>query len=102
MNGCTFKGGNSVIFIFASLLGRGLLLREEVCFHRSKFVPSYVSLHFGRALSAGEANRKSQNSLSSGRVVSGRRRADVDATIYFRLIVCFGHMAVSGLGRRIE
>ena len=26
VNGCTFKGGNCVIFIFASLLGGGLLL----------------------------------------------------------------------------
>ena len=29
VNGCTFKGGNSVIFIFASLLGTGLLLRGK-------------------------------------------------------------------------
>ena len=72
VNGCTFKGGNSVIFIFASLLGTGLLLRGEVCFHRSKFFPSYVGLHFGRALSAGEANRKSQNMSSpSGHVATG-------------------------------
>ena len=52
-----------------------------VCFHRSKFSPSYVGPHLGRVLSAGEANTKSQNMSSpSGCGASGWRRADADAT----------------------
>ena len=59
VNGYTFKGSNSCIFIFASHLIRGQLLKERICSSRSKFFPLRVD-PFGRASSSREANRKSQ------------------------------------------
>ena len=37
--GYTFRGSNSVIYIFASLLKRSLLFKERICSKRSKFFP---------------------------------------------------------------
>ena len=51
--GYTFRGSNPVIFIFASLLKCGLLLKERILSFKSK-------PHLGRAMSAKKANRQSQ------------------------------------------
>ena len=37
VKGCTFRGNNAAIFIFASNLNRGLLLKERICSFKSKF-----------------------------------------------------------------
>ena len=44
VTGYTFRGSNSVIFIFASLklLNRGVLLKKRICSCRSKFFPLRV------------------------------------------------------------
>ena len=44
VTGYTFRESNSVIFIFASLLNRGLLLKIRICSCRSKFFPLRVDL----------------------------------------------------------
>lgn len=76
-----FQGRQLCHFHFCSPSRKGSVLEGGVCFHRSNLFPSYVGLNFGRALSAGKANRKSQNMSSpSERMASGGRRADVDAT----------------------
>ena len=61
VHGYTFRGSNSVIFSFGSLLKRGLLLKERICSKRSKFFPLSVHpiFHFERAMSVKEENRKS-------------------------------------------
>ena len=54
----TFRGSNSVIFTFASLLKRGLPLRKEFApLGANSFLKSKP--HFGRAMSVKKANRKS-------------------------------------------
>ena len=42
----TFRGYNSVILIFASLLNRGQLLKEGICSYRSKFLSLRADLIF--------------------------------------------------------
>ena len=42
INGYTFRGSDSAISIFASLLNIGQLLKERICFCRSKFFPLRV------------------------------------------------------------
>ena len=42
MNGYIFRGSNSAIFIFASFLNGGQLLKERICSYRSKFFPLRV------------------------------------------------------------
>ena len=42
MNGYTFRGSNSVIFIVASHINWGHLLKERICSHWSKFFPLRV------------------------------------------------------------
>ena len=42
VNGYAFRGNNSSIFIFASLLNGGQLLKKRICSCRSKFFPSRV------------------------------------------------------------
>ena len=63
MNGYTFKGSNCYIFIFASLLNTGQLLKERICSPRSKFFPlrvDHILEGLGRASSSREAEKKSQ------------------------------------------
>ena len=42
VTGFTFRGSNSAIFIFASLLHKGKLLEKRICSSRSKFFPLRV------------------------------------------------------------
>ena len=44
MNGYTFKGSNSVIFIIASHICLGHLIKGGICSLRSKFIPLRVDL----------------------------------------------------------
>ena len=44
VHGYTFRGSNSVIFIVASHLIRGQLLKKRICFFRSRFFPFKVDL----------------------------------------------------------
>ena len=42
VNGYTFRGSNSVIFIFASHMNWGHLIKERICSRWSKFFPLRV------------------------------------------------------------
>ena len=42
MNGCTFRGSHSVIFMVASHINWDQLLTERICSYRSKFFPVRV------------------------------------------------------------
>ena len=56
MNGYTFRGSNSVIFIIASHINWGHLIKERIRFHQSKFFPLRVDPILGR-LSSRQANK---------------------------------------------
>ena len=56
----TLSGKQLSDFEFLSLLNRGLLLKERICFSEEQILPFKSRPHFGRALSSREANRKSQ------------------------------------------
>ena len=60
MYGYTFRGSNSVIYIFASLLDRGQLLKETICSYKSKLFPLRVDLLL--KVSSREANRSHESS----------------------------------------
>ena len=47
VDGLTFRGSNSVIFVFASLLKKGLLFKERICSSLSKFFPFRVNSILG-------------------------------------------------------
>ena len=58
--GYTFRGSNSVVYIFASLLKRGLLLKGTILLLSEQILSFKSKSQFGRIMSARDANRKSQ------------------------------------------
>ena len=61
--GYIFRGSNSVIYNFPSLLKRGLLSKERICSHRSKFFPLRVDPFLGRLRPAGKQTGSHENCL---------------------------------------
>ena len=58
--GYTFRGSNSVIYIFASLLKRNLLTNKKKLLYLEQILFFKSKSQFARAVLAREANRKSQ------------------------------------------
>ena len=63
MNACTFRGTNPILLIVASNIYWGLLIKERICSHRSKFFPLRVDPILGRLRPLG--NCKQTGSLEN-------------------------------------
>ena len=63
VNGYTFKGSNSVIFIVASHINGGHLIKVKICSHRSKFFPLRVDPILGRLCPPGKQTGSHENCL---------------------------------------
>ena len=61
MNWYTYRGSNSSVFNFASLVIRGQLLKARICSFQSRFFPFRDDPHFVKVSSLREANRKLQS-----------------------------------------
>ena len=60
LNGYTFRGSKSVIFIFTYYLIRVPLVKRKICSHGSEFFPLRVDSILGRLRSPGNAKKKSR------------------------------------------
>ena len=58
VNGYTFRGSNSAIFILTFFLNGGLLLKEKICSYRSKFFPLRVDPIFKRLYFPGKQTER--------------------------------------------
>ena len=63
VNRYAFRGSNSVIFIVASRIKRGHLIKERICSRRSKFFPLRVDPIFGRLRPPGKHTGSHENCL---------------------------------------
>ena len=63
VNGCTYRGSNSIIFIVAAHINWGHLRKERICSRRSKFVPLWTDPFLGRLRPPGKQTGSRQNTL---------------------------------------
>ena len=63
VNGYTFRGSNSVIFIVASHINWGHIIKERLCSHWSKFIPLRVDPILGRLCPSGKQTGSHENCL---------------------------------------
>ena len=64
VNACTFRGSNSVIFIVASHINRGHIIKERICCRRGKLILLRVEPILGRLRPPGKQTGGHENCLS--------------------------------------
>ena len=103
VDGCFFKGGNSVIFMFAPLIGRDLLLRRKFASTgANSFLHMLASILEGLCRPERQTGSRKicpypAGAWRLGGVMLASMRLFISVLLY-----AFGHMVVSELGRRIE